>query len=107
MILRAGPDGRPPPGLASIQARLADDGVRLLNFRIDRPDATGNETFHAKVVLADRASAYVGSSNMHKWSFEYSLELGIHVQGKAASKVADVVGAVRSVSCAMLPFAGS
>lgn len=98
LILRAGADGKPPPGLAGIRQQLATDGVTVLNFRIDRPDAPGNETFHAKVVLADTTSAYVGSTNMHKWSFEYSLELGVYVRGKAASRIADIVRAVRAVS---------
>jgi phosphatidylserine/phosphatidylglycerophosphate/cardiolipin synthase-like enzyme len=98
LILRAGSDGTPPPGLDAIRARLQSEGVAVLNFRIERTDAKGHETFHAKVVLADRHSAYVGSSNMLKWSFEHSLELGLYVQGKASGRIADVLHAVRGVS---------
>lgn len=85
-------------GLSVIRSRLEALGVAVLNFRIERPGAVGNETFHAKVVLADAAAAYVGSSNMHKWSFEYSLELGLYVKGRAAARIGDILGAVRSVS---------
>jgi phosphatidylserine/phosphatidylglycerophosphate/cardiolipin synthase-like enzyme len=53
-------------------------------LRLDRPEATGYETFHAKVLLADDDEAYVGSANMTKWSFEQSLELGVLVRGRAA-----------------------
>lgn len=98
LILRATPEGDAPPGLADIRTALYQLSVAVLNFRLDRPDASGNETFHAKVVLADDASAYVGSSNMHKWSFEYSLELGLHVRGRAAARIADILRAVRTVS---------
>ncbi|WP_275100236.1 phospholipase D-like domain-containing protein [Sedimenticola hydrogenitrophicus] len=98
LILRATPDGQAPPGLAGVRSELHQLGVMVLNFRLDRPGYSGNETFHAKVVLADDASAYIGSSNMHKWSFEYSLELGLHVRGRAAARIADILLAVRAVS---------
>lgn len=100
-VLRAGADGKPPPGLASIRQWLMAEGVNIWNFRIERPDSSGNETFHAKVILADTTSAYVGSTNMHKWSFEYSLELGFYVRGRAAARIADIASAIRAVSCAM------
>lgn len=98
LILRATPEGDPPSGLAAIRTALNQLGVAVLNFRLDRPAASGSETFHAKVVLADDVSAYVGSSNMHKWSFEYSLELGLHVRGRAAACIAKILRAIRNVS---------
>lgn len=98
LILRTTKEGLPPPGLAVARSDLARFGVKVLNFRLDRPDAPGNETFHAKVVLADDVSAYVGSSNMNQWSFDYSLELGLHVRGRAAARIAAVLQAVRAVS---------
>jgi len=98
LVLRVGADGKPPSGLASVRQDLDSLGVEVLNFRIDKIDSPGNETFHAKVVLADAAAAYVGSSNMHKWSFEYSLELGLYVRGKAACRISDILTAVRAVS---------
>lgn len=98
LILRTGKDSAPPSGLATVRDELAQLGVAILNFRLDRPDGLGNETFHAKVVLADDKAVYVGSSNMNQWSFEYSLELGLYVRGKAAAKIASLVRAVRDVS---------
>ena len=98
LILRTNKEGQPPPGLQDVREELSRLGVTVLNFRLDRPDAPGNETFHAKVILADEAAAYVGSSNMNKWSFEYSLELGLYVRGKAATRIADLLRAVRAVS---------
>ena len=101
LILRTGKDGKPPSGLTEISAELAALGVKVLNFRLDRLDAPGNETFHAKVVLADDAAAYVGSSNMNQWSFEYSLELGLYVRGNAAVRIALLLRAIRDVSWPM------
>jgi len=101
LILRADTNGAPPSGLASIRAQLEALNVDIRNFRIERPDGTGYETFHAKVVLADDNAAYLGSANMLQWSFSYSLELGFYVRGKAASRIADVVRAIRAVSTRM------
>ena len=101
LVLRAEPDGKPPSGLAGVRQVLESLGVQMLSFHINKADSPGNETFHAKVVLADAAAAYVGSSNMHKWSFEYSLELGLYVRGMAASRISDVLTAVRAVSSKM------
>ncbi len=98
LVLRVDADGKPPSGLVSVRHRLDSLGVQVLNFHINKIESPGNETFHAKVVLADAIAAYVGSSNMHKWSFEYSLELGLYVQGKAASRISDILTAVRAVS---------
>ena len=98
LVLRTDRDGASPAGLAAVRAELQQRQVEVLNFRLDRPEAPGNETFHAKVVLADDVSAYVGSSNMNQWSFEYSLELGLFVRGKAAARIATLLQAVRAVS---------
>lgn len=98
LVLRATKDGQPPPGLAAVRDELSSLNVQVLNFRLDRPEAPGNETFHAKVVLADDIATYVGSSNMNQWSFEYSLELGLYVRGRAAARVAALMRAIRAVS---------
>lgn len=98
LVIRETADGQPPPGLACIRDRLRSADVSVLNFRLERSEGLGNETFHAKVVLADGWSAYVGSSNMHKWSFEYSLELGVWVTGRAAERIGRVLDAVLKVS---------
>lgn len=101
LILRAGKDGTRPEGLTHVGAQLANLGVEVLNFRLENSNALHNETFHAKAVLQDDVAAYVGSSNMNQWSFGYSLELGMFVRGKAASKIAELMRAVRAVSRTM------
>jgi phosphatidylserine/phosphatidylglycerophosphate/cardiolipin synthase-like enzyme len=55
---------------------------------------------HAKVVLADDHTAYVGSLNMNR-SFEYSLEVGVCVYGRSAALIAEVVSAAERVSVPM------
>jgi len=104
LILRCGSDGLPPPALEGAKALLIQLGVDVLNFRLDREMGAGNETFHAKVVMADDTSAYIGSANMHRWSFQYSLELGVYVQGQAVGKVADVLNAISAVAAHMPGF---
>ncbi|MBI3525966.1 MAG: hypothetical protein HY066_15845 [Betaproteobacteria bacterium] len=98
LILRANAEGVLPSGYMSSAGQLAGLGVETFNFRLEKAEASGMETFHAKVVLADDEKAYVGSSNMNKWSFQYSLELGLLVSGKAARRIAQVVDAVMKVS---------
>lgn len=102
LVLRTTKEEQLPPGLPGVRGELAQLGVTVLNFRLDRPDAPGNETFHAKVVLADEAAAYVGSSNMNQWSFQYSLELGLYVQGRAAARISALMRAIRAVSGPMV-----
>ena len=101
LISRADYGDQMPPGLRRVAAELAALDVSVLSFRIERADAAGNETSHAKVVLADDHTAYVGSLNMNRWSLEYSLELGVCVMGRAASLIADVVNAAEHVSVPM------
>lgn len=102
LILRATKEGRSPEGLEKVNAQLITLGVDIVNFRLDRPDLPGNETFHAKTVLGDDDAAYVGSSNMNRWSFEHSLELGLYVRGRAAFRIAELLRAIRAVSGTMV-----
>jgi len=98
LIIRATTDGLLPAGYLAITEQLSALGVEVFNFRLDKGEAFGMETFHAKVVLADNAKAYVGSANMNKWSFQYSLELGLMVSGKAANRIGQVIDAVTNIS---------
>jgi len=97
LILRKDKDSDWPPGYISHGEALRKLGVEVFNFRLDK-DMAGNETFHAKVVLADASDVYVGSSNMLKWSFDYSMELGLAVSGRAANRIADIMDAVCQVA---------
>lgn len=87
-----------PAALACRASELKALGVAVYDFRIPRRDRPENETFHAKVVRVDDSECYAGSSNMTKWSFEYSLELGFHVRGAATAKVSRLLDAVVAVS---------
>jgi hypothetical protein len=98
LILRTMADGALPVGYVTAKAELLQIGVEVFNFRLEALAGKGSETFHAKVALADSQSAYVGSSNMNKWSFQYSLELGLLVSGQAASRIGQVIDAVTRVS---------
>jgi phosphatidylserine/phosphatidylglycerophosphate/cardiolipin synthase-like enzyme len=52
------------------------------------------ETFHAKIVLADAAAAYVGSANFLYRSREMNLECGMLLEGDAVAPVGVLVAAV-------------
>lgn len=87
-----------PSALVEMAAVLGRLGVKVFDFRLPRNERGETETFHAKVVRIDDSECYVGSSNMTRWSFDYSLELGFHVTGLAATQVSRVVDAVLRVS---------
>jgi phosphatidylserine/phosphatidylglycerophosphate/cardiolipin synthase-like enzyme len=57
-----------------------------------------NETFHAKVVLADGVAAYVGSANLLKRSKTANLECGMLVEGPAVQAVKVLLDAVISAA---------
>lgn len=56
------------------------------------------ETFHAKAVIADDTSYYVGSSNFMGSALERSLECGVIVSGYSARELAQVISALRRVA---------
>jgi len=56
------------------------------------------ETFHAKLLLADNALAYIGSANLLSSSEGVCLETGFLVEGAAAGDVARLVEAVLHVA---------
>lgn len=66
--------------------------TNLLDYEL-RSDQ-GIETFHAKVVLADGAAAYVGSANFLYRSRERNLECGFLLEGDAVAPVAVLVDAL-------------
>jgi hypothetical protein len=96
LILRSGANGI-PEGYLTVADALRRLGVEVYDYRLER-EGTGFETFHAKVVMADTAWAYVGSTNMNQWSLAYSMELGVSLKGRAARRVARVVDAVMKVA---------
>lgn len=53
-----------------------------------------DETFHAKIVLADGVAAYVGSANLLRRSKAVNLECGMLVEGQAVRAIKVVVDSV-------------
>src|SRR5262245_18387168 len=81
---------------------LAALKVRIEDYHLAHEPESGrklaNETFHAKVLLADETLAYVGSANL-LWSSEAaSLEAGVVIEGDGAAQVARLLdGVLRAV----------
>lgn len=96
LIIRTSPSGLPDGYIATAEA-LRKLGVHVFDYRLER-EGGGFETFHAKVVLADRDWAYVGSTNMNQWSLAYSMELGVSLRGRAAGRIARVLDAVLRIA---------
>ena len=92
-----------PNELIARAPELMNLGVRIYDFRISRKGRSDKETFHAKVVRLDDDECYVGSSNMTQWSFDYSLELGVLVKGRAAKRISKILDSVIEVSVEVLP----
>lgn len=82
-----------PVGFDAISPWLKEHSVHVFNYSIPRMGG-GRETFHAKAVLCDRSTAYLGSSNVTAASLENSMEMGVVLDGRAAAGVAEVVDAV-------------
>lgn len=87
-----------PVHLKDRESDLCRLAVQVFDFRLPRPAKSETETFHAKVARVDDHECYLGSSNMTRWSFSYSLELGFHVAGAAGNQVSRVIDAVLEVS---------
>lgn len=90
-----------PAGFDLLEPWLKQESIRVFNYSISRTSG-GRETFHAKAVLCDRASAYLGSSNVNAASLEHSMEMGVVLHGRAAAAVADVVDAVLAAATELM-----
>ena len=76
---------------------LRTQSVGVWDYQLPHP-ANGRllplETFHAKIVLADKRLAYVGSANFLGSGDGTSLEAGVLVDGSAAAQVARLIDGV-------------
>ena len=81
-------------------ARLKALATGVFDYRFTEGEngTTLSETFHAKVVLADGISAYVGSANLLRRSRHLNLECGVLVDGPAALAVAMLVDTVLTIA---------
>lgn len=57
-----------------------------------------NETFHAKIILADGVAAYVGSANLLRRSKSTNLECGMLVEGPAVGAIKVLLDAVTAIA---------
>lgn len=84
-LLACGAEGR----------RVEDRATRIIDYGgADSAD----ETFHAKIVLADGVAAYVGSANLLRRSKSTNLECGMLVEGPAVAAVKVLLDAVTSMA---------
>lgn len=72
--------------------------VAVYEYALPSPLPSGRETFHAKVILADHSTFYVGSSNLMGSALERSLECGVLVSGESARQLHAVLQAIRSIA---------
>jgi phosphatidylserine/phosphatidylglycerophosphate/cardiolipin synthase-like enzyme len=72
--------------------------VEVYEYARSAPLPSGRETFHAKMVLADDVSCYIGSSNLMGSALDWSLECGVLVTGKTAEYCSRLLDAVRHVA---------
>lgn len=80
--------GSPGRRLERVATRIIDYGGGDLS----------QETFHAKIVLADGVAAYVGSANLLRRSKMANLECGMLVEGPAVQAVKVLLDAVISAA---------
>jgi phosphatidylserine/phosphatidylglycerophosphate/cardiolipin synthase-like enzyme len=73
-------------------------GVSIYEYSLPSLLPSGRETFHAKVVLADASSFYVGSSNFMGSALDRSFECGVIVRGETARQLRYVLAALQSVA---------
>ena len=80
--------------------RLADAGAEVREYWHPRPEGARPtaETFHAKMVMADRDLVYVGSSNLLSASLDGGLECGVLLEGVHARPFRRIVEGVLAVS---------
>lgn len=75
--------------------RLAASATHTLSYGGADPT---DETFHAKIVLADGVAAYVGSANLLRRSKSTNLECGMLVEGPAVGAVKVLIDAVTAIA---------
>ena len=100
------PDSRGARYHLRFAAQLRAAGAEIREYWIPRKDADrpAAETFHAKLVMADRQLVYVGSSNLMASSLDGGLECGVLLEGAHARPFCRLAEAVLLVSA---PLTGS
>jgi phosphatidylserine/phosphatidylglycerophosphate/cardiolipin synthase-like enzyme len=73
-------------------------GISVYEYALPSLLPSGRETFHAKVVLADASSFYVGSSNFMGSALDRSFECGVIVRDETARQLRYVLAALQSIA---------
>jgi phosphatidylserine/phosphatidylglycerophosphate/cardiolipin synthase-like enzyme len=100
-LIARGRDAKESEVLRSHQHELVAKDVKILIYAITHDPALRSvpiETFHAKILLADFDKAYIGSSNMNRWSRDFSMECGVVIRGPGARPAATLVDALLRIS---------
>lgn len=82
-------------------SELVAKGIEVFGYSISHDPALRTpaiETFHTKILLADDDKAYIGSSNMTRWSRDFSMECGVILRGPAVKPVASLIEAMKEIS---------
>jgi phosphatidylserine/phosphatidylglycerophosphate/cardiolipin synthase-like enzyme len=70
------------PTLRRLRSLVPDSSLHLLKvYNLDNDGISNRKRFHAKMIIKDNQSAYVGSANWTKNSLESDMELGLLVEG--------------------------
>lgn len=85
-------------GQAGVRLRTISTGIFDYCILEGDQGAELGETFHAKVVLADAVSAYVGSANLLRRSRYSNLECGVLVDGASALDVSMLIDTVLAIA---------
>jgi phosphatidylserine/phosphatidylglycerophosphate/cardiolipin synthase-like enzyme len=99
-VLICRPLNEPECGFA-FRSRVGDFkrlGLSVYEYALPSTLPSGRETFHAKVVLADSSSYYVGSSNLMGSALDRSFECGVVVSGDSARQLHYVLAALQSIA---------
>jgi len=85
-------------GLKLFSKEFSDLGVKLLELSIPSSETLFIETFHAKLLLIDEHTAYIGSSNFTETSMGKTLELGAALYGDDTKTIVELINAIMLVS---------
>jgi phosphatidylserine/phosphatidylglycerophosphate/cardiolipin synthase-like enzyme len=88
------PDSRGRRWYADHVRAIAMANARIVEYWSPAREGGWNETFHAKIAIADTTVAYIGSANWMDASLERSLECGVLLRGKPLRPLRSVVDAV-------------
>ena len=99
-IVVARPDSRGVRHYLKYATQLQAAGAEMREYWLPRPGSGGPavETFHAKLVMADKNVVYVGSSNLMASSLDGGLECGVLLEGAHARPFCRIVDAVLAIS---------